>query len=55
MYRVWEDIKTVVEEKDKEEYDEGEDAELDGSADLNIYEYWHRMSDHWTYNPACHL
>lgn len=35
MYRVWKDIKAVVEEKDEKEYDEREDAKLDGSADLS--------------------
>ena len=34
MYGVWEDIKAVVEEKDKKQYNECKDAELDGSADL---------------------
>ena len=35
VYRVWEDIKAVVKEKDEKEYDEREDAKLDGSADLS--------------------
>lgn len=35
MYRVWKDIEAIVEEKDEKEYDEREDAKLDGSADLS--------------------
>lgn len=35
VYGVWEDIKAVIEEKDKKQYDERKDAELDGSADLS--------------------
>ena len=34
MYRVWQDIKAIVKEEDEKEYDECEDAELDGTADL---------------------
>ena len=34
VYRVWEDIEAVIKEKDEKEYDEREDAELDGSANL---------------------
>ena len=34
MYRVWEDIEAIVKEEDKDEYDEGEDTKLDGSAEL---------------------
>lgn len=34
MDRVREDVEAVVEEEDEEEYDEREDAELDGSTNL---------------------
>ena len=34
VYGVWEDIEAVVEEEDNKDYDEREDSELDGSADL---------------------
>ena len=55
MYRVWQDIEAVVKEKDKKEYDEGENAELDGSADLSRYQYGQMVSDRLTYNPTCHF
>ena len=55
VYRVWEDIEAVVKEEDKKEYDEREQAELDGSADLSRHQYGYIMSHHLTYNPACHL
>lgn len=35
VYCVWEDIEAVVKKEDKNEYDEREDAELDGGADLS--------------------
>ena len=43
MYRVWEDVKAVVEKKDKKQYDEREDAKLDGSADLSRHQYEHSI------------
>lgn len=44
VYRVWEDIEMVVKEKDENEYDEREDAELDGSTDLSRHQYRDGMS-----------
>ena len=35
VYRVWEDIESVVKEKNEKQYNEGEEAELDGSANLS--------------------
>ncbi len=39
VYRVWKDIEAVVKEEDKQEYDEREDAKLDGSANLSSHQY----------------
>ena len=52
---VWEDIEAVVKEKDKKEYDEREDAELDRGADLSRHQYEYKRSNQSTYNPPCHL
>ena len=57
MYRIWEDIEAIVKEEDKDEYDEGEDTKLDGSAELlniNIL-YGNGKSTMLTYNPASHV
>lgn len=35
VYRVWEDIEAVVKEENEKQYDEREEAELDGSANLS--------------------
>lgn len=37
VYRVWENIKAIVKEKNEKQYDERKEAELDGSANLAKY------------------
>ena len=57
VYRVWEDIEAIVKDEDKDKYDEGEDTELDGSADLlniNII-YRNGKSTNLTYDPTSHI
>ena len=57
VYRVWEDIEAIVKEEDKDKYDDREDTELDGSADLLNINILHGngKSTNLTYNPASHI